>query len=110
MDLEWIRAGLRKPGKSRKGLAQALGRDQSMISRMLKGTRQIKIFDIEKIAAYLEEPTPITQPDMTRDPAPIATEIAAARRVEAILVKRLGIVRSDDSFAVALEIVLAHRR
>lgn len=48
-----------------------------MISRMLKGTRQIKIFDIEKIAAYLEEPTPITQPDMTRDPAPIATEIGS---------------------------------
>lgn len=110
MDIEWIRTGLKKPGKSRKGLAMAMGRDASMICRILQGKRRLKIEDVEKIASYLEEPTPITQPDMTREPAPIATEIAAARRVEAILVKRLGIARSDDSFAVALEIVLAHRR
>ena len=54
MDLDWIRDGLRRPGKSQRGLARALGINPSGVSRLLAGRRAIKLDEIEKIAAYLE--------------------------------------------------------
>lgn len=57
MDIDWIRKGLMKPGKSQRGLAAALGLDPSAINRLLKGGRQLKASEIEKVRAYLDEPS-----------------------------------------------------
>jgi hypothetical protein len=51
--LEWIKEGLKKPGKSQAGLAEALGRQPSMVTELFKGNRALKAFEIPIIAAYL---------------------------------------------------------
>jgi len=53
MDIEEIREGLLLPGKSRVGLAAALGIDVSQISRLLNGKRSLKVHEVESIRAYL---------------------------------------------------------
>jgi phage repressor protein C with HTH and peptisase S24 domain len=57
-DLQWIRDGLKKPGKTQKGLAEALGVDASQVTRLLKGDRQLKAAELPRIADYLDEPAP----------------------------------------------------
>lgn len=54
MDVQWIIEGLKKPGKSKKGLAAALGRFPSAISDILAQRRQIRAGEISIIADYLE--------------------------------------------------------
>jgi phage repressor protein C with HTH and peptisase S24 domain len=49
-----IREGLARPGKSQKGLAAALGVDNSQVSRMLAGKRHLRAYEIPTILAYLE--------------------------------------------------------
>lgn len=52
-----IEEGLKKPGKSRKGLAEALGRTPATVTEMLKQEgkrRQIKANEVPVIRAYLE--------------------------------------------------------
>jgi hypothetical protein len=56
--IRWVERGLDKPGKSRKGLATALGRFPSAVTLLLKGGRDIKAHELPVIAAYLEEPPP----------------------------------------------------
>ena len=58
MDLEWIRRGLEKPGKSQRGLAEALGIDPAGVTRLLQGKRQLKAAEIDKISRYLDEQIP----------------------------------------------------
>jgi len=58
MDIGWIREGLRAPGKSQRGLAQALGINPSGVSRLLAGARALKLDEIGKISAYLETVPP----------------------------------------------------
>lgn len=53
MDVEWIKKGLEKEGKTRAGLAKALGRNPSMVTNLLKGERQLKISEVARIANYL---------------------------------------------------------
>lgn len=53
MSLTWIREGLKKPGKSQRGLAAALGIDPSGVSRLLAGTRELKASEIAKVEGYL---------------------------------------------------------
>lgn len=55
---EWIAEGLKKPGKGKRKLANALDLDPSAVTRILDGSRQIKIHEIPKIAAYLGEMPP----------------------------------------------------
>lgn len=55
---DWIAAGLLKRGKSKGGLAEALGIHQSQITRLLAGKRQLKAEEIPVVSAYLEEPAP----------------------------------------------------
>lgn len=55
---EWIARGLKKSGKHQRGLAEALGIDRSSVSKLVSGHRQLKADEIEKIAAYLDEPPP----------------------------------------------------
>ena len=50
---EWLKNGLRQPGKSNVGLARALGIDGSGVSRLLKGDRKLKLEEVPKAAAYL---------------------------------------------------------
>lgn len=59
MTIEWILEGLKKPGKSRSGLAAALGRSPSMVTDMLKpGGRRLKADEVPLVAAYLEVAPP----------------------------------------------------
>ncbi|MEP4379777.1 MAG: S24 family peptidase [Alphaproteobacteria bacterium] len=58
MELDWIRDGLTKPGKTQRGLAAALGVDPSAISRLLAGTRQLRAAELPVVAAYLESGIP----------------------------------------------------
>lgn len=57
MDIGWIRKGLLKPGKSQRGLAQALGVDPAAVNRLLKGERQLKASEIDRAQIYLDEPS-----------------------------------------------------
>jgi hypothetical protein len=53
-----IEAGLQKPGKSKGGLAKALGRAAPAVTGILNGSRQIKARELPIIREYLElEPT-----------------------------------------------------
>lgn len=56
--IEWIREGLKAPGKTQAGLAQALGIAQPQVSRLLAGGRRLFVGEIEKIARYLGSPPP----------------------------------------------------
>lgn len=58
----WIIEGLKKEGKSKKGLAEALGRFPSAVSDLLKGRRRLRADEIETVAAYLEVPVPVGLP------------------------------------------------
>ncbi len=54
MDVSWIIEGLDKPGKSKSGLAKALGIWPSGVTSLLGGGRQLKATEAQKAAAYLE--------------------------------------------------------
>lgn len=56
--LTWIKEGLKKPGKTQRGLARAMGIDPTGVSRMLAGNREIKANEVPKIRAYLGAPLP----------------------------------------------------
>ena len=53
MEVQEIRQGLLKPGKSRAGLAERLGVDVSQISRLLNGKRHLKVHELPIIEDYL---------------------------------------------------------
>ena len=53
MDVQDIRQGLLRPGKSRAGLAERLGVDVSQISRLLNGKRHLKVHELPIIEDYL---------------------------------------------------------
>jgi SOS-response transcriptional repressor LexA len=48
-----IAEGLKQPGKSKKGLAKALGRQPSAVTELLKGNREIKAREVPIIVDYL---------------------------------------------------------
>ncbi len=54
MDIELIKAGLERTGKSKIGLAKALGRQPSAITAMLQGQRRVQAEEVPVIVAYLE--------------------------------------------------------
>ncbi len=88
--LRWIERGLEKPGKSRKGLAAALGRFPSAATKLLKGDRAIKTDELAKIAAYLEEPPPAL-PGLEFKPLP---EIEAAKEGRLLPITVVGPVQA----------------
>lgn len=57
--IDWIRAGLTKPGKSGKGLAGHLKRNPSVVTRILSGNREIKANELPRIADYLDSEIPV---------------------------------------------------
>ena len=54
LTIDDIREGLSRPGKTQKGLAAALGLDNSQVSRLLAGKRNLRANEIPIILAYLE--------------------------------------------------------
>jgi transcriptional regulator with XRE-family HTH domain len=60
MDIGWLTQQLERPGYSQAGLARALGKDPSAVSRILAGDRQIKAKEVPLILQYLgvEAPAP----------------------------------------------------
>ncbi len=57
-ELDWILQGLEKPGKTRSGLAAALGKAPSAVTDLLQGKRQLKASEIKTVAGYLEVAAP----------------------------------------------------
>ena len=53
MTVEWIRAGLVRTGKTRSGLARALGRSPSAVTDLLNGHRRLRADEIAIVAEYL---------------------------------------------------------
>lgn len=58
---EWLHKGLKQPGKTQSRLAEILGVDQSAISRMISGKRNIRADELPKIARYIEKEPPLTE-------------------------------------------------
>ncbi|BBE74339.1 LexA repressor [Pleomorphomonas sp. SM30] len=56
--LEWLNAGLSKPGKSQSGLARAMGVDPSVVNKISNGKRRLKSSEIPIAATYIGEPAP----------------------------------------------------
>lgn len=56
--IDWIRAGLKQPGKTQLGLARHLNIAHPQITQLLNGRRLLKIDEIPKIATYLELDAP----------------------------------------------------
>lgn len=71
-DLEWIRKGLGKAGKTQTGLARVLKRAPSAVTNLLKGTRDLKQREVRLIADYLEvEPPAVPDvPEVNYRPPP----------------------------------------
>ena len=53
MTVDWIRAGLKRTGKTRSGLAKALGRSPSAVTDLLNGHRRLRADEIAIVAEYL---------------------------------------------------------
>jgi transcriptional regulator with XRE-family HTH domain len=53
MTIDWIRDALRETGKTRSGLAKALGRSPSAVTDLLNGSRRLRADEIAVAAAYL---------------------------------------------------------
>ena len=46
MTVDWIRVGLKRTGKTRSGLAKALGRSPSAVTDLLNGHRRLRADEI----------------------------------------------------------------
>ena len=53
MTVDWIRAELKRTGKTRSGLAKALGRSPSAVTNLLNGHRRLRADEIAIVAEYL---------------------------------------------------------
>ena len=78
LTLDEIRAGLARPGKSQKGLAAALGVDNSQISRLLAGRRTLRAHEVPQILAYLESHA-VAGPGRGRTAMPEVVQIGGDR-------------------------------
>lgn len=76
--INWVAKGLAKPNKSKGGLAQAMGKVGSTVTKILKGDRVIRIDEIPVIAAYLEEPAPAL-PGIDVRPRPEVVHVSEGR-------------------------------
>lgn len=80
MSIQWIEDGLKKPGKTKVGLAKALGRAPSMVTALLRGDRQLKASEVAAIARYLE----LTPPTTIMPPSPYDGDIPALSQLEVV--------------------------
>lgn len=56
--IAWIRRGLGRPGKTQRGLAEAIGRANSAVSMLLQGERDVRVDELPAMAAYFGVPKP----------------------------------------------------
>jgi hypothetical protein len=49
---KWVAAGVKLPGKSQKGVADAIGRSPSVVSKICDGDRPVHLEEIDAIADY----------------------------------------------------------
>lgn len=56
--LAWLRDGLNKKGKTQRGLAKHMGIDETIVSKIVNGKREIKADELSQIAEYLGAPMP----------------------------------------------------
>lgn len=97
---EWLRDALRRlrPHKTQAGLAAALGRDASVVSKILADTRKVKADELRVIVRYLGETVPselvsqaVEEPHVTRVPSGLSflplvpSEVLATARHETIM-------------------------
>lgn len=112
MDVGWILKGLEKAGKTRAGIARALGGiHPSQVTRLLKGDRRLLAEEVTKIASYLGENPPgsaLPRVDMS-DGLPSAQEIADARKAQEIMARIAGIPADDLTLAACLAVVRSLR-
>jgi transcriptional regulator with XRE-family HTH domain len=67
----WINQGLRKPGKTGRGLANSLGVNEANVSRMrARRRRSYRTDQLKMIADYIEEPIPLAPqlPELPSEP------------------------------------------
>lgn len=57
--IEWIKSGLKKPGKNSADLAASIGIPRNTIYKILSGGRSVQTRELPLIAAYLGEPLPL---------------------------------------------------
>lgn len=57
--VQWLTKGLTKPGKTQKGLADRLSIHQTQISKIMNGTRSIKLDELPAMSDYIGEALPI---------------------------------------------------
>jgi hypothetical protein len=81
MDIKLIEQALKKPGKSKSGLARALGKHPTAVTNILKGDREIKAREMPIIAEYLELQVPPY--DEVAKPAP--AELSAVETIKSVL-------------------------
>ena len=99
MDIDWIRQGLARPGKTQRGLAAALGVDASAVSRLLNGTRQLKAAEISLAAGYLElMPPAVLAPVAAITAAPIAYASSVMHGPRDLPVVGTAVAGSDGMF------------
>ena len=53
MTVDWIRSALKRTGKTRSGLAKALGRSPSAVTDLLNGHRRLRADEIATVSDYL---------------------------------------------------------
>ena len=63
----WLKRGLDRPGKTQRGLAEHLGVDESVVSKLMNGKRRFKTDEIPRAAAYLGAPPPLPSDDQGED-------------------------------------------
>lgn len=91
MDIGWIRDSLKKPGKTQRGLAAALGIDPTGVSRLLSGERQLKAAELDKVHAYFAAKEPQSAPAKTSQ-----LTIDQPRRSDNDPLRVLGMAEGDE--------------
>jgi hypothetical protein len=85
--VDWLKAGLKRAGKSQSELARAMGLDPSIINKIVNGKRTLKAPEIPIVAAFLGERPPTVGPTETTGESPSETS-------EVFPVTSLGLVQA----------------
>lgn len=83
---QWVKRGLEKPGKNATGLAKALGRNPSAVTRIVSGERLVKANELPLISSYLGEPAPIVGKMAATEAPDVARVSASVRNAPAVRV------------------------
>lgn len=96
--MEWLNAGLKKPGKSKQGLARALGKSNSVVTDIVKGNRPLRVAEIKVISEYLGEPAPLLDSGFV---TPVLGIVEANGLIETIYDKRKPLFKIELPFPLS---------